>query len=96
MASMPFMPGRPISMMTRSGCVCLQNCKASAPLSRDPGFRTAFQNRTKPSRISLVIVHEHDIAWHEAHDGDSFSRRKAILLAVGDYIATAGRLEVRV
>src|SRR5271157_860420 len=55
-ASMPFMPGRPMSMRTRSGSVFLQSWTASAPLSASPTtWNSAPRSRMvfTPSRTNL-------------------------------------------
>ena len=55
-ASMPFMPGSPISISTRSGGVFLQSATASAPFSASPTTRNSAPRSRMvltPSRTSL-------------------------------------------
>ena len=55
-ASMPFMPGSPISISTMSGGVFLQSCTASAPFSASPTTRNSAPRSRMvftPSRTSL-------------------------------------------
>jgi hypothetical protein len=66
-ASMPFMPGRPISISTRSGSDFLHSCTASAPFSASPTTRNsapAFQNRLHSIANQLVVIDKNNVERH--------------------------------